>query len=359
MEAAANSVGSMNFFMSVQQNTLTPQTVTFNFNDVFHTCANTDSTSFCNQLMCDNSINFSQICGNDLTCDVEVNRLLEIADATYPPTLYGMQLHEDCPDIGLGVCLLHAILDGKSGPFCDNLPEGVIIDDCESRFAVLSAEDFAEFYEDNNMNCFCSRDEVQKELSKYRADVIIFDTVVASSHLATPSRRALKKFHWKNFWKEVGVETAHILGELAVHAAIELGRRNMVAETSIHFDWSNIVEVCRNNSPFDMCEQPVELTVKQFEFLCMGEPSCEVSLSDVIKVLLNNYTGQYAETNMREDFEVEAPEIHAAFEADSALHLDALVINVLALVGIISTIVVAFRSCSNQTYSKLQQSYDQ
>lgn len=59
------------------------------------------------------------------------------------------------------------------------------------------------------------------------------------------------------------------------------------------------------------------------------------------------------------DSAFEAPELNEAFEADSALHFDQFVINVLALIGVISVTAFAYRSCSNGTYSKIRQSYDQ
>merc|ERR1739838_437595 len=231
---------------------LTSQPVTFDFNEIFHTCnAMNVPTSFCGQYMSENAFEFSQFCGSDLSCEHNLDSLMEILESAKSTTLAQVESHTECPDLGMGFCLLRNILDGKFGPVCDNL-DAVVIDNCESHFAGMNAEDFNALYGSSNMDCFCSRDEVQMELSKARLDVILFVDIA-----------------------------------LGIVGAI--GRRNLDAAVVAHFDYGNIVEVCSHYSAFDMCEVPAESIVKQFEFLCLGEAECEVSVKDLNKLLKNNH----------------------------------------------------------------------
>merc|ERR1711879_1037568 len=235
--------------------TLTAQPVTFDFNEIFHTCnAMNVPTSFCGQYMSENAYEFSQFCGSDLSCEHNLDSVM-------------------------GFCLIRRILDGKFGPVCDNL-DFTVMDNCESQFQGMNAEDFNAMYDSSNMDCFCSRDDVQMELNKARPDVILFDSIMAHSHVALPSRRALG-WGWED-WLSFGVEVALGIAGL-------FGRRNLDAAVVAHFEYGNIVEVCSHYSAFDMCEMPAESIVKQFEFLCLGEAECEVSVKDLNKLLKNNY----------------------------------------------------------------------
>jgi len=238
-------------------------------------------TSFCNQLMSDNAFEFSQICGSDLSCDHDFDSLMQIMETAQSTTLPQIESHEDCPDLGLGFCLLHNILDGKFGPVCDNLPDWY--DECEDKFTGMNAEDFNNMYEANNMDCFCSREEVQTELQQAHIDVLLFDMVIASSHVALPSRRALESWGWEDWMAAIVNVSIAIAGKLL------LGRRNMAsAASTLHFDWENIVQVCSQYPAFDMCEMPANLNVKEFEFLCLGQAECEVSANDLNKLLKYN-----------------------------------------------------------------------
>lgn len=268
----------------------TIQPVTFDFNEVFHTCNAIDvPTSFCSQFMSENAFEFSQVCGGDLSCEHDFESVMEILESAKSTTLAQVEPHTECPDLGLSFCLIHTILDGKFGPVCDNLLDGMVIDNCESQFAGLNAEDFIAMYELSNMDCFCSREEVQMELAKARPDVIIFDSIMVTSHVALPSRRALS-WGWED-WFNFGLSTT--LGVVGVVlGAAALGRRSMEAAVVAHFDWVNIVEVCSQYTGFDMCEMPAELNVKQFEFLCLGKAECEVSVKDLNKLLKYNYGKQ-------------------------------------------------------------------
>jgi len=243
--------------------------------------------------MSDNAFEFSQVCGGDLTCDLDLESVMEILETAKSTTLVELESHTECPDLGLAFCLLHNILGGRFGPVCDNLSEfGLVIDNCETRFAGMNAEDFNTMYDANNMDCFCGREEVQMELSRGRTDVIMFDLVVASSHVALPSRRALRKrkrYSWLD-WVEVAAFTAYGVTAIGGFAAIAImGRRNMEAAATMHFDWVNIVDVCSQYNAFDMCEMPAEVNVKLFEFLCLGEAQCEVSAKDLNKLLKYNH----------------------------------------------------------------------
>jgi len=265
----------------------TIQPVTFDFNEVFHTCnAINVPTSFCSQLMSDNAFEFSQVCGSDLVCEHDFESVMEILESAKSTTLAQVESHTECPDLGISFCLIHNILDGKFGPVCDNLLDGMVIDNCESQFAGMNAEDFNAMYDSSDMDCFCSRDEVQAELNKARPDVILFDSIMATSHVALPSRRAL--WSWQD-WMGFGISTA--LAVIGIGASLA-GRRSMAAAVIAHFDWVNIVEVCSQNAAFDMCEMPAELNVKQFEFLCLGEAECEVSSKDLNKLFKYNYVQQ-------------------------------------------------------------------
>jgi len=267
----------------------TIQAVTFDFNEVFHTCNAIDvPTSFCSQLMSDNAFEFSQVCGSDLSCDHDFESVMEILESAKSTTLAQPEPHTDCPDLGLGFCLIHNILDGKFGPVCDNLLDEMVIDNCENQFAGMNAEDFNAMYEAHNMDCFCSREEVQVELNKERPDVILFDLIMATSHVALPSRRALG-WGWED-WMSFGVST--VLSIVGIAATIASGRRNMDAALIAHFDWQNIVEVCSQYTAFDMCEMPAEWNVKEFEFLCLGKAECEVSAKDLNKLLKYNHIKQ-------------------------------------------------------------------
>jgi len=254
--------------------------VTFDFNEIFHTCnAMNVPTSFCAQYMSENAFEFSQFCGSDLSCDHNLDSVMELLESAKSTTLAQVESHTECPDLGLGFCLIHKVLDGKFGPVCDNL-DFTVIDNCESHFAGMNAEDFNAMYDSSNMDCFCSRDDVQMELNKVRPDVVLFDSIMAHSHVALPSRRALG-WGWED-WLSFGVEVALGIAGL-------FGRRNLDAAVVAHFDYGNIVEVCSQYSAFDMCEMPAESIVKQFEFLCLGEAECEVSVKDLNKLLKNNY----------------------------------------------------------------------
>jgi len=268
-------------FLGRRELMLTSQPVTFDFNEIFHTCnAMNVPTSFCGQYMSENAFEFSQFCGSDLSCEHNIDSLMEILESAKSTTLAQVESHTECPDLGMGFCLLRNILDGKFGPVCDNL-DAVVIDNCESHFAGMNAEDFNAMYDSSNMDCFCSRDEVQMELSKARPDVILFDSIMVTSHVALPSRRALQSWGWED-WMSLFVDIA-----LGVVGAF--GRRNLDAAVVAHFDYGNIVEVCSHYSAFDMCEMPAESIVKQFEFLCLGEAECEVSVKDLNKLLKNNH----------------------------------------------------------------------
>jgi len=268
----------------------TTQLVTFDFNEVFHTCNAIDvPTSFCSQLMSDNAFEFSQVCGGDLTCNHDIDSVMEILETAKSTTLAELEPHTECPDLGLAFCLMHNIFGGKFGPICDNLGEAVI-DNCESQFAGINAEDFNTMYDANNMDCFCGREEVQVELNKARTDVILFDLIMATSHVALPARRALwwDDGDWLDFMSVSVSTTLAVLG-----AFLPLvGRRNMDSAAMAHFDWTNIVEVCSQYTAFDMCEMPAELNVKEFEFLCLGEAECEVSVKDLQKLLKHNHIKQ-------------------------------------------------------------------
>jgi len=254
--------------------------VTFDFNEIFHTCnAMNVPTSFCAQYMSENAFEFSQFCGSDLSCDHNLDSVMELLQSAKSTTLAQVESHTECPDLGLGFCLIHKVLDGKFGPVCDNL-DFTVIDNCESHFAGMNAEDFNAMYDSSNMDCFCSRDDVQMELNKVRPDVVLFDSIMAHSHVALPSRRALG-WGWED-WLSFGVEVALGIAGL-------FGRRNLDAAVVAHFEYGNIVEVCSQYSAFDMCEMPAESIVKQFEFLCLGEAECEVSVKDLNKLLKNNY----------------------------------------------------------------------
>merc|ERR1719242_2285702 len=109
------------------------------------------------------------------------------------------------------------------------------------------------------------------ELNKVRPDVILFDSIMAHSHVALPSRRALG-WGWED-WLSFGVEVALGIAGLFV-------RRNLDAAVVAHFEYGNIV---------DMCEMPAESIVKQFQFLCLGEAECEVSVKDLNQLLKNNH----------------------------------------------------------------------
>jgi len=261
---------------------LTSQPVTFEFNEIFHTCnAMNVPTSFCGQYMSENAFEFSEVCGSDLSCEHNLDSLMEILESAKSTTLAQVESHTECPDLGMGFCLIRNILDGKFGPVCDNL-DAVVIDNCESHFAGMNAEDFNAMYDSSNMDCFCSRDDVQMELSKARPDVILFDSIMVTSHVALPSRRNLEAWGWED-WLSFGVEIAIGIAEIFI------GRRNLDAAVVAHFDYGNIVEVCSHYSAFDMCEMPAESIVKQFEFLCLGEAECEVSVKDLNKLLKNNH----------------------------------------------------------------------
>jgi len=268
--------------------------VTFDFNEVFHTCNAIDvPTSFCSQFMSENAFEFSQVCGSDLSCEHDYESVMEILESAKSTTLAQVESHTECPDLGLSFCLIRNILDGKVGPVCDNLLDGMVIDNCESQFSGLNAEDFNAMYELSNMDCFCSREEVQMELAKARPDVLIFDSIMVASHLALPSRRALS-WGWEN-WFGFGVSSSlGVVGIIVAAAAAlgPLGRRSLEAAVTAHFDWVNIVEVCSQYTAFDMCEMPAELNVKQFEFLCLGEAECEVSVKDLNKLFKFNHAKQ-------------------------------------------------------------------
>jgi len=267
----------------------TTQLVTFDFNEVFHTCNAVDvPTSFCSQFMSDNAFEFSQVCGGDLTCNHDIESVMEVLETAKSTSLAELESHTECPDLGLAFCLIHNVLGGKFGPVCDNLG-GLVIDNCQSQFAGMNAEDFNTMYDANNMDCFCGREEVQVELNKARTDVIMFDLVMATSHVALPSRRALS-WGWEE-WLDFGVQTA--IGVAGVAIGMWFGRRNMMeAAAMAHFDWANIVEVCSQYTSFDMCEMPAGLNVKEFEFLCLGEAECEVSARDLSKLLKYNHIKQ-------------------------------------------------------------------
>lgn len=264
--------------------------IVFDFNEIFHSCTEMDvPTSFCGQLMSDNTFEFSQLCGNKLECTLDYENLMNLMHDAQSTSLDQMPSHEDCPDFGLGFCYLNTILTGKEGLICDNLVEDMV--DCEETFGKMYVKDFNNFYEDNNMNCFCGRPEVQIELVKHRADVMLFDMVVASSHNVhnAVSRRALEEgcdwMCWTSFI--VGI-VASVAGGVAPFV---VGRRAM--ETKIfapttRFSWPNIVDVCSQNSPLEMCEMPASLVVKQFEYLCLGEGDCAIKSKDVIRLLRNN-----------------------------------------------------------------------
>jgi len=263
----------------------TTDSVTFDFNEVFHTCNAIDvPTSFCSQFMSDNAFEFSQVCGGDLSCDHDIESVMDILESAKSTTLAQVESHTECPDLGLGFCLIHNILVGKFGPVCDNLLDEMVIDNCESQFAGMNAEDFNAMFDANNMDCFCSREEVHRELSKARPDVILFDMVMATSHVALPSRRALS-WGWED-WLSFALDITISI------AGVFVGRRNMGAEAVAHFDWVNIVEVCSQYTAFDMCEMPASLNVKEFEFLCLGEAECEVSAKDLNKLLKYNHIKQ-------------------------------------------------------------------
>jgi len=254
--------------------------VTFDFNEIFHTCnAMNVPTSFCAQYMSENAFEFSQFCGSDLSCEHNLDSVMELLESAKSTTLAQVESHTECPDLGMGFCLIHKILVGKFGPVCDNL-DFTVIDNCESHFAGMNAEDFNAMYDSSNMDCFCSRDDVQMELNQVRPDVILFDSIMAHSHVALPSRRALG-WGWED-WLSFGVEVALGIAGL-------FGRRNLDAAVVAHFEYGNIVEVCSQYSAFDMCEMPAESIVKQFEFLCLGEAECEVSVKDLNKLLKNNH----------------------------------------------------------------------
>jgi len=261
----------------------------FDFNEIFHPCAAIDvPTSFCSQLMSDNTFEFSQLCGKDLECSLDYEGVMSVMQDAQSTSLDQMPSHEECPDFGLGFCYLNTILTGKTGSICDNLVEDVV--DCEETFGKMSVEDFINFYENNNMNCFCSRPEVQVELVKHRPDVMIFDMVVASSHNVhnAVSRRALAGgcdwMCWTSF-------IVGIVGSVAGAVAPFVGRRaleaNAVALTT-QISWPDIVDVCSQNSPFEMCEMPASLVVKQFEFLCLGEGECAVQSKDILRLIRSN-----------------------------------------------------------------------
>merc|ERR1712062_273351 len=89
-----------------------------------------------------------------------------------------------------------------------------------------------------------------------------FDMVVASSHVTLPSRRALSVWGWKEW-------AIFISSTLALPSWAFMGRRNLAAGSAVHFDWSNIVEVCSQYNAYDMCEMPAGSNVKEFEFLSL------------------------------------------------------------------------------------------
>jgi len=278
VSTAVSIVGAV--FFGRRELMVTTQPVTFDFNEIFHICNAIDvPTSFCGQYMSENAFEFSQFCGSDLSCEHNLDSLMEILESAKSTTLAQVDSHTECPDLGLGFCLMHNILGGKFGPVCDNL-DGIVIDNCESRFAGMNAEDFNALYDSSNMDCFCSRDEVQTELSKARPDVILFDSVMVTSHVALPTRRALG-WGWED-WLAAGVEFA--FGVIGL-----LGRRNLDAAVTAHLDYINIVEVCSQYTAFDMCEMPAESIVKQFEFLCLGKAECEVTVKDLNKLMKNNH----------------------------------------------------------------------
>jgi len=276
----STAVSILGAFFGRRELMVTTQPVTFDFNEIFHICNAIDvPTSFCGQYMSENAFEFSQFCGSDLSCEHNLDSLMKILESAKSSTLAQVDSHTECPDLGLGFCLMHNVLGGKFGPVCDNL-DGIVIDNCETRFAGMNAEDFNALYDSSNMDCFCSRDEVQTELSKARPDVILFDSIMVTSHVALPTRRALG-WGWED-WLAAGVEFA--FGVIGL-----LGRRNLDGAVTAHFDYVNIVEVCSQYTAFDMCEMPAESIVKQFEFLCLGKPGCEVSVKDLNKLVKNNH----------------------------------------------------------------------
>jgi len=276
----STAVSILGAFFGRRELMVTTQPVTFDFNEIFHICNAIDvPTSFCGQYMSENAFEFSQFCGSDLSCEHNLDSLMKILESAKSTTLAQVDSHTECPDLGLGFCLMHNVLGGKFGPVCDNL-DGIVIDNCETRFAGMNAEDFNALYDSSNMDCFCSRDEVQTELSKARPDVILFDSIMVTSHVALPTRRALG-WGWED-WLAAGVEFA--FGVIGL-----LGRRNLDGAVTAHFDYVNIVEVCSQYTAFDMCEMPAESIVKQFEFLCLGKPGCEVSVKDLNKLMKNNH----------------------------------------------------------------------
>lgn len=276
----STAVSILGAFFGRRELMVTTQPVTFDFNEIFHICNAIDvPTSFCGQYMSENAFEFSQFCGSDLSCEHNLDSLMKILESAKSTTLAQVDSHTECPDLGLGFCLMHNVLGGKFGPVCDNL-DGIVIDNCETRFAGMNAEDFNALYDSSNMDCFCSRDEVQTELTKARPDVILFDSIMVTSHVALPTRRALG-WGWED-WLAAGVEFA--FGVIGL-----LGRRNLDGAVTAHFDYVNIVEVCSQYTAFDMCEMPAESIVKQFEFLCLGKPGCEVSVKDLNKLMKNNH----------------------------------------------------------------------
>jgi len=241
--------------------------------------------------MSDNTFEFSQLCGKELQCSLDYESLMSVMHDAQSTTLDQMPSHEECPDFGLGYCYLNTILSDKEGLVCDNLVEDIV--DCEATFGKMYVKDFINFYEDNNMNCFCNRPEVQVELVKHRSDVMLFDMVVASSHNVhnAVSRRALEEdcgwMCWTLFIVEI-LNSGSPLGVAALFGRRAMKTKGLFAPASTRFSWPNIVDICSQNSPFEFCEMPASWVVKQFEFLCFGEGECAVKSKDVTRLVRNN-----------------------------------------------------------------------